>query len=79
MKIKLIFLGLFIFLVSLAAYPDPELPELGGIWILNQDTSEYWYLHSIAEFDAPIERCNECHTGQDAFFDDTWLCVSWEL
>ena len=70
----LIILGLLFCLVSLAAYPDPELPVLGGEWV-QEDDGSFWYLHSIEEFDADIERCNECH-GEGAFYNQIWICES---
>ena len=36
-------------------------PPLGGEWLLNEETGEYWYLHSNAEFDLIGDGCRTCH------------------
>lgn len=79
--IALVFAGLLYFSAS-AISPDndgiPEwdknLPVLGGYWLFDEKAQDWWYVHSIEEFDADMEGCNECHTGQDAFFEKTWIC-----
>ncbi len=71
------FILLVALVLGLSAWTDTPTqswsgPDLGGQWLYDEQAGEWWYLHSIEEFDAPVERCNECH--ENAYSSPVRLC-----
>ena len=73
---SLICFGIAFLALSLMAFDDPGArvwtgPPLGGEWLLNEETGEYWYLHSNAEFDLIGDGCLTCHKEMSR---TEWYC-----